>query len=209
MNNLFDALAQVLRKQRPSASNIVPFSIGRIYNCAYRNWHHDPKPLLLILGSDAFYTVAININYLGVWKQSLMTQILYFRQSNRVLTGRIVYNVIKQRTPMIPKIGFRKYFTSMLRGKLVSEGISQIPELNKNQWITNPWAQQLNRLIHPQVANKTVYNPQKSQQFRDQVVYTQYSQNSQKPFANKTIVQYNPQQEMPGITIPEGSQNGV
>ena len=113
MNNLFSALVQVLRKQKPSASNVVPFSAGRIYQCAYRNYHHDPRPLLLVLGSDAFYTVGINVHYLGGWSNSLQTQIIYFRQSNRVLTGQMVYNTIKTRTPMIPKLGFRKYFTNM------------------------------------------------------------------------------------------------
>ncbi|MEM0447277.1 MAG: hypothetical protein QXT71_01815, partial [Thermoplasmata archaeon] len=103
MNNLFSYLVQIIRKQRPIGGNVVPFSVGRIYKCAYQNWKHDPRPLLLILGSNAFYTVGININYLGAFSQSLQTQIIYLRQSNKILTGQMVYNIIKTRTPMIPK----------------------------------------------------------------------------------------------------------
>ena len=64
-NALFRRLNQVLKKNYGPNSNIIPFGIGRVYACAYRNWHHDPKPLLFIIGSDAFYTVGINIHYLG------------------------------------------------------------------------------------------------------------------------------------------------
>lgn len=204
MNNLFASLVKIIRRQIPSRSNIIPFSVGKIYQCVYRNWKHDPKPTLLILGSNAFYTVGINIHYLGAWSSSLQTQIIYFRQSGKVLTGEMVYRVIKQRTPMIPKIAFRKYFTSLLRGKLVSEGISTIPEINLNKFIAEPWVKQLNRLIRPQVVNKVVYNPKESDQFREQIVQTNYSSDSQKPFSNRTVVQYRPQ--MPDIPKPSNGE---
>ena len=206
MNNLFASLVQVLRKQRPSASNVIPFAVGRVYQCAYRNYHHDPRPCVLVLGSNAFYTVGINVHYIGTWGNSLQTQIVYFRQSNRVLTGQMVYNTIKQRTPMIPKLGFRKYFTSLLRGQLVSEGISQMPELNIRQFLADPWVKQLNRLIRPQVFNKVVYNPAQSKAFSDQIIQTQFNSNSQKPFANRSVVQYRQPVQMPGIATPEGEE---
>ena len=191
VNNLFYHLAKVLRKQTPSRSNVVPFSVGRIYQCAYRNWKHDPRPTLLILGSNAFYTVGLNIHYLGAYASSLQSQIAYFRQSNRVLTGDMVYRVIKQRTPMIPKLSFRKYFTSMLRGKLVSEGISQIPEANMANFLAEPWVRRLNQLIRPQVTQKVVYNPETSKQFTQDIINTQYNRNdSSKPFADRSVVQY-------------------
>lgn len=205
MNNLFSALVNVIRKHRPSRSNIVPFSVGKIYQCAYRNWKHDPRPTLLILGSNAFYTVGLNIHYLGAWSNSLQTQIMYFRQSGRVMTGLTVFQVIKQRTPMILKLSFRKYFTSLLRGKLVSEGISTIPEVNLNEFLAEPWVKRLNKLIRPQVVNKVVYNPKDSSVLRDQVVQTQYSGNSQKPFSNRTVVQYRPQ--MPNIPTPSDGES--
>ncbi len=200
MNKLFNKLTQILRKQVGINSAVVPFSLGRIYQCVYRNWHHDPKPLILIIGSDAFYTVAINVHYLfGGQQRDLTNFILLMRQSQVVLTGLAMYKVLKYRYPAIPKRAFRKYFTGMLTGKVVSEGISTAVEMNVYQFLADPYVKSLNKTIRPtwlgqqrepQMGKKVLQN------VRSQVIQTSYNkQDISKPFANRqqrNIIQYRP-----------------
>ena len=195
VNTLFHSLTSVLRKQYGTGSKVVPFAVGRIYQTVYRNFKHDPKPLLFIIGSDAFYTVGINIHYLGGNQGALINLIMALRNSKTVLTGYLLYQMLKSRTPMIPKLGYRKYFTPMLRGKLVSEGVSTLPEPNILNFITEPWVRKLNNLIRPKVFNKTVVDNESVKSIRDQVIQTQYNKDKSRPFANRkqaTTVQYRP-----------------
>ena len=196
-NVLFKRLAQVLQKNYGANSNIVPFGIGRVYSCVYRNWHHDPKPLLFIIGSDAFYTVGINIHYLGAFGSQLINFIRNSRQANVVLTPNTIYQVLKTRYPMIPKIAYRKYFTSMLRGVKVSEGLSQIQEvLNPMASLREQWVRQLQAAIRPKIFsyNKVEYDEETAEKIRAQTIQIQYRQNSQKPYQNQKgiTVQYRP-----------------
>lgn len=200
MNNLFHKLRNTLRKQYGPQSKVIPFAMGRVYQTVYRNYKHDPKPLLLILGSNAFHTIGINIHYLGSWQSSLINFILMLRQSKTLLTGLIIYQLLKRRFPMIPKIAFRKYFTAMLRGRLVSEGISTLPDPDVKQFISEPWVRKLNNLIRPKIFSfrKTEVNPEVAEDIRNQAIQTQYYHNRQRPFADrrqKTVIQYNPREE--------------
>lgn len=200
-NQLFHKLRSTLRKQYGPGSKVVPFAVGRIYQTRYRNWKHDPKPLLFVLGSDSFYTVGINVHYLRAYQQALINFILLLRRSNRVLTGRIIYELLSSRLPVIPEKAYRKYFTGMLRGRLVSEGISQIPEPNIVQFIAEPWVRRLNNAIRPKVFsyNKRQVDEDSVESIRDQVVQTRYNSDRSRPFANRRrqrhVVQYRPQQE--------------
>lgn len=198
-NALFRRLNQVLRKNYGPNSNVIPFGVGRVYSCAYRNWHHDPKPLLFIIGSDAFYTVGINVHYLGAFQSALINFIRNSRHANVVLTPHTIYQVLKTRYPMIPKLAYRKYFTSMLRGVKVSEGLSQIQEpVNAMAALRESWVRQLNNAIRPRIFsyNKVQYNDKEAEKIRAQTVQIQYRQDSQKPYQNQKgiSIQYNPEQ---------------
>lgn len=199
MNKLFSKLTSVLRKQRGANSKVVPFALGRIYACSYKNWHNDPRPLLLIVGSNAFYTVGINIHYLGSFKGSFTNFIMLMRESKKVLTGKILYDTMKMRIPMVPRLGFRMYFTSMLRGKLVSEGVSTLPEPNMSKFVNDPFIRKLQNRIHPPKLsyNKVNTTREEMEEIRDQISSVSYNSDRQKPFANreKSVVQYRPQEE--------------
>lgn len=200
VNSLFHKLRQTLRKQYGPQSKVVPFALGRVYQTAYRNWKHDPRPLVFVLGSDAFYTVGINIHYLGAYKNTLINLIMTLRQSRTVLTGYIVYQIMKTRAPMIPQIAFRKYFTAMLRGRLVSEGISTLPDPNVKQFVADPWVRRLNNLIRPKIFSyrKRTVNPEDAEEVRNQAIQTVYYRNKQRPFANRRqgqTVEYRPEQQ--------------
>ena len=186
MNNLFAKLTQVLRKNYGPNAAVVPFAVGRIYQCAYKNWKHDPRPLVLILSSDAFYTTGINIHYLGAFYSSMIEFIMMMRQSNKVLNGLIIYRVLKMRLPGVPKAAFRKYFTSMLHGKLVSEGLSTLPEPNKALFVADPFVKQLNARIHPPMFSfrKESINNQTLEDVRREVDQSQWAADRQKPFAS-------------------------
>jgi hypothetical protein len=223
MNNLFLKLTQVLRKNTGPYAAVVPFAVGRIYQSVYRNWKHDPRPLLIILSSDAFYTTGINIHYLGAYYSSMIQFIMMMRQSNKVLSGLIIYRVLKMRLPGVPKMAFRKYFTSMLRGKLVSEGLSTLPEPNKALFVADPFVRQLNARIHPPIFsfNKQQVDPQNLEDVRREVDQSQWAADRTRPYANGPtnqsggiIVQYqNPMQDnnngTPGTGTPGNGTPGT
>jgi hypothetical protein len=131
----------------------IPFAMGRIYQCIYRNYKHDPRPVIFILSSNAFYTHGINLHYLGGMTGMLFKIIMDLRRSNRPLTGMIIYKYIKMKAPAIPKLGYRVYFTKYLAGKLVSDGVSQIPMPGKNMFVIEPMVRALNQMIRPRVIN--------------------------------------------------------
>lgn len=194
VNNLFHKLTQVLRRQTGPGARAVPFALGRVYTTAYRNWKTDPRPLLFILGSDAYYTVGININYIGAFHGQLINLILILRNSGVSYTGKSLYEFLKSRSPMIPRLAYRKYFTSLLRGKLVSEGVSQLPEPNMTKFITSPFVRQLNNRIRPPVhGRRDLVDPRTADQVRNFTIQTQYSGTESRPFANRgTVIQYRP-----------------
>jgi len=192
-NPLFHRLAQTIRKQRGVTSKVVPFALGRVYKTRYLNYKHDSRPLLLILGSDHFYTIGININYLGAWKSSMVNFILALRQSQQVYTGLLIYQIMKRRFPIIPKIAFRKYFTGMLRGNLVSPGLSTLPEpgLIKSFTYGDAWVRRLNNIINASNINRFTVNEQALEDVRNDAIQTQYNNSkSSRPYANRTRIQY-------------------
>lgn len=164
VNSLYQAILNKIRKipriMAPIRSLLphrfnLPFAPGRIYKCTYKNYHHDPRPLIFILSSDAFHTHAININVLGAFGGMFMKMIVNMRRSNQPFTGMIMYKYLKMRAPGIPKIGYRVYFTKYLAGRLVSDGVSQIPMPDRDLFVTEPFIRALNQMIKPRVINKT------------------------------------------------------
>lgn len=135
-------------------TNVIPFAPGRIYRCVYTNYNQDPRPLLFVFYSNAFYTHGINIHYLGAMQRTLMHMIISMRDSGKVLTGAIMYEFLKQRAPAIPHLGYRMYFTKYLRGKLVSDGVSDTPIPGKARFVADPFVKQLENLIRPKAINK-------------------------------------------------------
>lgn len=165
MNSLYQAVLNKIRripKVLPPIRSIIapkplataiPFAMGRIYQCIYRNYKHDPRPVIFVLASNAFYTHGLNLHYLGGMTGTLFQIIMDLRRSNRPLTGMIIYKYIKMRAPAIPKIAYRVYFTKYLAGKLVSDGVSQIPMPGKNKFVVEPMVRALNQMMRPKIIN--------------------------------------------------------
>lgn len=168
-NNLYQAILDRVRRipgrimpgirptavaPSPQQLPVVPFAPGRIYKTVYRNYKHDPRPLVFILSSNAFYTHGINVHYLGGYQSTMMRLIMDIRNANIPVTGLIMYRFMKQRYPMIPKAGYRLYFTRYLAGRLVSDGVSQMPLPNKAMFVGEPFVNALNKMIRPRVINR-------------------------------------------------------
>jgi hypothetical protein len=175
INKVYNYILDKLRKgpgEAPQSKaavlqgNPVPFAPGRIYLCRYSNWKHDSHPLLWILGSDYFYTHAININYLNVWQNTLLRVIMDLRLSNKPLTGWIIYRYLKMKANAIVKMGYRKYFTRYLLGKLVSDGVSQMPTPGKALFVLSSFVRRLNLLIKPRVINKVRMTPDEAERIK-------------------------------------------
>jgi len=198
MNNLFNRLVGAIKQQQQTS--VIPFAVGRIYQCTYRNWKHDPKPLLLIIGSDGFYTVAINLHYVAAFYSNIESWIIMMRNSQKVLTGKIIYDVMKMRIPMVPKLAYRKYFTSMLHGKLVSAGLYTGPEPTAFQIAPDPFVRRLNNRVNAfslsgKPKSTTKFSNKDIDGVRQQITASQYNTSGQQPFSNrtqKTVIQYRP-----------------
>jgi hypothetical protein len=165
----------------PGAQPIIPFAPGRIYATRYTNYKHDPKPLIFILSSSAFYTNGINIHYLGGMQGMLMRIILSLRASNQSMGGMIMYKFLKQRAPAIPKMGYRMYFTKYFVGRLVSDGVSQIPSPDKDKFVSEPFVNALNKMIRPRVINKV-------RMTNDEAMRLASEMNEAKNDADRTII---------------------
>jgi hypothetical protein len=83
-----------------------------------------------------------------------MNLILNLRRSNQPMTGMIMYKYMKMRAPMIPQLGYRVYYTKYLAGKLVSDGVSQVPMPGKAMFALDPFVRALNQRIAPRVVNR-------------------------------------------------------
>jgi hypothetical protein len=76
---------------------------------------------------------------------------------------------MKTRYPMIPKIAYRLYFTRYLVGRLVSDGVSQIPLPDRDKFIAEPFIFALNRMIRPRVVNKVTITQAESDRLKNEM----------------------------------------
>lgn len=169
-NSLYQAILDKIRRipsiMPPIRSMIqpkpmtIPFAPGRIYRAIYRNYKHDPRPLIFVLSSDAFHTHAINIHYLGGSSGLLLNLIVNLKRSNQPMTGMIMYKYMKMRAPSIAKLGYRVYYTKYLAGKLVSDGVSNVPMPNKAMFMLEPFVRALNQQLAPRVINRPTMTQQ-------------------------------------------------
>ncbi len=165
MNSLYQAVLNKIRRipsilppirsliQPRLTAATIPFAMGRVYQCIYKNYKTDPRPVIFILSSNAFYTHGIALHHLGGMTGMLFKIIMDLRRSNRPMTGMIIYKYIKMKAPAIPKLAYRVYFTKYLVGKLVSDGVSQIPMPGKNIFVSEPMVRALNQMIRPKIIN--------------------------------------------------------
>ena len=102
---------------------------GYIYRIAYREYKHDPFPLILVLYADEDKVHALNLNYLS---NRLTNQVI--NMITDVATKRIsgdnaygfYHRHLKRFLPVVIKYCYRTYFTSKITSpKKISEGFYQ------------------------------------------------------------------------------------
>ena len=124
-------------------------TFGAIYYGNYSNWKHDPTPLIWIQYSDAKYTHAINIHYLSSYDKSwLMNTIYILNRAGQIMDGLTFYKLLKQRKPNMVRTAYRVYFTSLLKMRLVSAGITPLDRMVYTNF-ADPWIARLNAMIKP------------------------------------------------------------
>ena len=190
-------MAMIFR--RSFAAGVVPFAPGRIYQCTYHSGRpgyiiHDPKPSVFILSSDNQYTTGLNAHYLGPLAYTLANWIISARNSGLAINGLVIYRLLKQMYPAIPKLSFRKYFTANLKGVLVSAGLSNMPEPNAVETMAEQWVRRINQTLKPNIAPQTkIQTQQEAQQISDYARLTQYDKvQPASPF--KQRISYYPQE---------------
>lgn len=181
--------------RRSFNSRVIPFSPGRIYMCGYRSGRpgyiiHDPRPTVFVMSSDMQYTTGINAHYLGPMQYTFATWIINARDSGTPLNGLVVYQLLKKMYPFIPKMAFRKYFTRNLRGKLVSPGLSNMPEPHAITTIAEAWVRRINETLNTPALKDKVLDPRMAQDIINNARLTEYHNITSSPF--KQRIQYKP-----------------
>ena len=176
--SFYSWLVNSLRNRRYSYANASPlatrlYTFGAIYQGVYKNWKHDPNPVVWIQFSDAMHTHVINLNYLSNDEKAWFVKTVYLiKKYQQQIDGRTFYNLIKQQKISIIKKAYRIYFTNMFDGKLVGAGITNMEKLcysTNNRFVT-----ELNNTLTPQkitsIPTKVAYN---STELRDRIIEAQ------------------------------------
>lgn len=150
----------------------------------YRNWKHDPAPLIYVMYSgqmrfvhtSGHYTDGINLNYLSSADKMWFARALYLmRKGNQQMTAPVFYRFLKLQRPNIVKTAYRRYHTNMIANpKLVSAGITNLDKLVYPY--NDPFIQRLNETLTPTELRTTgVQVSYSSTELRDRIIQAQNS----------------------------------
>lgn len=102
---------------------------GYIYRIRYKQYKHDPFPLVLVLYSDSDKTHCLNFNYLSDRLTARLITLITDVATKRV-SGDNAYSFyhrhLKKILPGVVRVAYRTYFTNkMTHAKKVTEGFYQ------------------------------------------------------------------------------------
>lgn len=150
-------LVNTIRNRRYSYTGLLSqklYTFGAIYQGVYKNWKHDPNPLIWVQYSDARYTHGINLNYLDNSEKAWFIKTIYLiKKYQQQIDGKTFYNLLKQQKISIVKKAYRVYFTSMLDIKLVGAGITNMEKLTYRT--NNRFINDLNQALAPRILTST------------------------------------------------------
>jgi hypothetical protein len=136
---------------------------GTIYTMRYRNWKHDPSPLIFVMYSgprtfvhvSGHYTDGINLHYLNMSDRMWFARMIYLtKKGSQKMAPYLFYRFLKMNRPSIIRDGYRRYHTSMIGGpRMVSAGWTHLTKLVYP--FNDPWIQGLNKTLEPQNVNLT------------------------------------------------------
>ena len=148
--HFFSWLVNKVRTARFSLSSSVRMlNYGAIYTGSYRNWKHDPLPLIFIMYSGPKYTHGIQLHYMSRPDKTWFAHIIYMiRRGGQIIDGFTLYKMLKMQRMSIVRTCYRMYFTGLLSMKLVSAGITPLDKLVYTGH-GDPFIQALNEMIKP------------------------------------------------------------
>jgi len=148
--NFFGWLVEKIRRARFALSSRVSLlNYGGIYLGSYRNWKHDPKPLIFIMYSGPTHTHGIQIHYMNRPDQIWFARFIYMiRRGGQIIDGFTLYKVLKMHRMSIVRTCYRMYFTSMLNMRLVSAGMTSLDKMVYTSH-REPFIIALNEIIKP------------------------------------------------------------
>jgi len=174
--SFYSWLVNTIRNRRYSYSSLLSprlYTFGAIYYGVYKNWKHDPNPLIWIQYSDQRYTHAINMNYLDNSEKAWFVRTIFLlKKYQQQIDGKIFYQMLKQQKMSIVKKSYRVYFTNLLDMKLVGAGITNMEKLVYRT--NNVFINQLNEAVKPteltRLPTQVAYN---TTELRDRIIEAQ------------------------------------
>lgn len=183
-----------LRNRRYAVQNTQGRSLifGTIYSFRYRNFKHDPTPLILVLYSgprsfvhvSGHYTDGINLHYLSSADRMWLARTIYLiKRGNQRMNPYLFYRFLKLNRPNIVRVAYRRYHTNMIGNpRMVSAGWTHLSKLVYP--FNDPWIQGLNRTLEPQSINQTnVQVAYSSEELNNRIIQTLNS----KPIHSLTV----------------------
>lgn len=156
MAGLYNWILNKIRGIRYSVANGFSqrtYAFGAIYSGPYKNYKHDPNPLVFIMYSDKFYTHSLNIHYMSENDRQWFIKAIYMmKKYGQSMNGRYFYNYLKMQRYSIVKACYRMYHTNLCNYKLVSAGITPLEKMVYQS--NEPFVRRLNEAINPEMLAK-------------------------------------------------------
>ncbi len=136
---------------------------GCIYEMNYRNFKHDPQPLIFVMYSgyktfvhkSGFYTDGLNLNYMDYNDRAWLGRMIYLaKKGNQRMQPYLFYRFLKMNRPNIIRKCYRRYHTNMmLKPRMVSAGFTHLQKMTYPT--RNPWINGLNESLEPREIRAT------------------------------------------------------
>lgn len=136
MNSFFSYIINFLRGIKASVTTGFNrkrvYPIGSIISGAYSNWHHDPTPTILYLGTyiaknGKSYIHGIQLHYLSDYDRTWLLNLIYMmKRGGQQIVPRQFYYYIKLNRPYIIKTSYRIYHQGLASFYTISPGFSNL-----------------------------------------------------------------------------------
>lgn len=131
--NIIDWLRGIKNSVATGFARTRNYPIGSIVSGSYKNWHTDPTPTILYLGTyqnvnnKKFYIHGIQLHYLNSFDRQWLLKLIYMmKRGGQQVTPRSFYYYIKATKPSIIKSCYRIYHAELANYYTISPGFSNI-----------------------------------------------------------------------------------
>lgn len=106
--------------------------IGAIISGSYKNFHNDPTPTVLYMGTYTAkngkqYAHGFNLHYLDAYELQWLIKLLYMmKRGGQIVNARQFYYYVKMNRPSIPKKSYRIYHAGLCNYYTICPGFSSL-----------------------------------------------------------------------------------